>query len=335
LVRVQILLLWAGLGFLAVGVSIVLLERGALRAGVAAAGHIAGYAQRGSSSGTMYHAVIAFVDLQGRNRLIESPVGSGVPMGRVGDAVRVLLQRDDADRATVESRLTSVLGGVVALMGATCCGVFFATFRVDVLSVAASVVVTGLLGFKLHALRARMPEKLPTWSAIRDEAIHSRTIDAAAAKEIPWAGADAVAAVLRRQQKVNRVGAPLLLAAGIGLVLLAVHLERTTSVFLARAVPGTGRVVDLAANVSTSGTTWAAMVEYEAAGASHRFKDSLAANPPVYRAGDEVPIRYLADDPGVARIDRGLWDRLFPVGVGLFGGLMAFAGLALGRSAFH
>jgi hypothetical protein len=43
-----------------------------------------------------------------------------------------------------------------------------------------------------------------------------------------------------------------------------------------------------------------------------------------------VPIRYLPEDPGVARIDRGIWSRLLPAGVGLFGALLALTGLILG-----
>jgi hypothetical protein len=330
LVRVQILLLWAGLALLSVGASIVVLERRAIRSGVAASGRIAGWSERRGDSAPMYHAVIEFVDLRGRKRLTESSLGSGVPIGRVGDAVRVALYPADPDRAAVESRLTCVVGGFVALMGAVSCGVFFATFRADLLSVAASVVVTGIAGFKLHALRARMPQKLPSWKTIRDQAISSRTIDPGAGGEIPWANAETVAAALRRQERVSRVAAPLLVTAGAGLVLLAGHLQKTTSEFLARAVPATGHVVDLLANTSSDGTTYAAMVEFEASGGHHRFKDSLAANPPVYRAGDEVPIRYLPEEPGVARIDRGIWSRLLPAGVGLFGALLALAGLRLG-----
>ena len=326
----QILLLWAGLALLAVGASIVVLELRALRSGAAVTGRIAGHSERPSASGPMYHAVIAFVDVQGRNRLIESPLGSGVPIGRVGDAVRVVPGPDDPDRATVESPLTCVVGGIVALMGGVCCGVFFATFHADLLSAGASVVVTALAGIKLHALRARRPETLPSWKRIRDQAISSRTIDPEAKNAIPWASPEAIAAVLRRQARINGVAAPLLAAAGIALVVLAVHLEKTTSDFLARAVHGTGRVVDLAANLSTDGTTYAAMVEFEAADGRHRFKDSLASNPPSYRAGEEVPIRYLPEDPGVARIDRGIWSRLLPAGVGLFGMLMTLAGTTLG-----
>jgi hypothetical protein len=206
----------------------------------------------------------------------------------------------------------------------------FKTFRADLFSVAAAFVVTALAGLKLHAIRARMPDKIPSWRALRDEAIRSPTIDPGAGKGIPWASADAVAAALRRQERMNRGAAPLLVTAGAGLMFLAFHLEVTTHDFLAHAVPATGHVVDLAASVSGDGTTYAAMVEFEASGGRHRFKDSLAANSPVYRAGDEVPIRYLPEDPGVARIDRGIWSRLLPAGVGLFGALLALTGLILG-----
>jgi hypothetical protein len=303
LVRVEIVLFWAGLALLAVGVSIVVLEAQAIRSGIAAEGRIAGYAERPGNSGAMYYAVVAFVDLKGRRRLIESRIGSGVPIGRVGDRVKVVQQAGEPDRASVASRLTSVIGVVVALMGAVCCGLFLATFRVELYSVAASVVVSAIVGVKLHALRARIGDKLPSWRAIRDQAI--------------------------------RMGAPLLVAAGVAIVCLAVHLQKTTSEFLAHAVTATGRVVGLAPNSSSDGTTYAAMVEFEADGSLHRFKDAVSSNPPSFRAGDEVPIRYLPDNPDMARIDRGIWSRLMPPAVGLFGALLVLAGWSLGARALR
>ena len=96
MVRVEIVLLWAGLAFVAVGASIVVLEARARKTGAATEGRVVGYSERPGDSGRMYRAVIEFVDLAGRKRLIESPLGSGVPIGRVGDQVRIFLRLEDA-----------------------------------------------------------------------------------------------------------------------------------------------------------------------------------------------------------------------------------------------
>jgi uncharacterized protein DUF3592 len=326
-----IVFLLAGLVFLAVGASIIVLETQALRSGVATRGRIVGYSERRGDSGPMYHTVIEFVDLEGRKRLSESAVGSGFPLGRVGDATRVVLRPWDPDRATIESRVIFFMGIVIALLGAVSCGAFVATFRSDLFSIVTSVVVIALAGVKLHSLYARRGEVALSWRRFVSEALSSRTIDARAREEIAWADPAGLAATIGRQRTANRFAAPLLVIMGVGLLFLALHLHRTTNEFLARAIPGSGRVVDLAANDSTDGTTYAAMVEFEAGGERHTFKDSLAANPPVYRAGEVVAIRYLPDDPGVARIDRGIWNRLWPGLIGALGVLLSAGGLWLCR----
>ena len=338
------MLLWAGVLFVAAGLSIVVLEAGALRKGVATSGRLVGWAQRPGDSGPMYHAVVEFVDLGGRKRLSESAVGSGVPLGRIGDAIRVVLHTEDAEHVTIDSRATYVIGVVLALLGALSCGIFFLVFRADLFSVFTALAVSGLIGFKLYTLRAAVDRSLAgrrsegrgiaaAWAELKKKAIDTRTIDPDACGEIPWADAEAVGAAARRQQRMNRFAWPVLLLGGLGLVLLAQHLHRTTSEFLARAVGGSGRVVDLAASDAGADATYAAIVEFEERGERHRFKDSVGANPPMYRAGDVVAILYLPEDPRRARIDRGVWNRATPPLVGALGALLAIAGLWLGARA--
>jgi len=255
---------------------------------------------------------------------------SGVPIGRVGDPIRVVLHPESPERVTIESPITYVIGVVLALFGVVSCAIFFVTFRWDTFSVITSLVVAAYAGVRLHTLRARSQGAITSWRKIR-ESILSRTINLEARAQIPWADEGALAAAARRRERVNRFAWPLLVAAGAGLLFLAAHMHRTTSAFLARAVPGSGRVVDLAASESSDDdTTYAAVVEFEADGEPRRFKDSLGANPPLYRPGDQVPVLYLPDDPGVARIDRGIWSRALPPLVGALGALLAVAGTWMG-----
>ena len=67
----------------------------------------------------------------------------------------------------------------------------------------------------------------------------------------------------RNQQKANRYAIPILLLAGVGLVLLGGHLHRRTTLFLERAVRGSGTVVELVASSSSDSVTWAPVVEFE------------------------------------------------------------------------
>jgi len=326
---VSIVFLWVGLIFVAVGVSLVVLEGKVRRGDVRTTGRIVGHSERRERSQRMYRAVVEFADLGGRKRLAESNVASNAPLGRVGGEVGVVLDLQDADAATIESRGVTVLGVILALFGAVSCAVFFLTFRTDPLSVAMSIAVSAVIGFKLVRLGVRHRGFAASWKEFKDKALRCRTFDAAERDRIVWADPAALAATRRRQQWVNRAAWPVLLAAGIGLVVLAFHLERTTTDFLARAVPATGRVVEFASNDSSDGTTYAAVVEFEDRGGPHRFKDSFSASTPLYRIGDEVPILFVPGEPARARIDRGLWNRLMPWLVGVLGALLALGGAGL------
>jgi hypothetical protein len=326
---VEIILLWAGLAFVALGVSIVVLEAKAARGGVKTTGRVIGHAQRSDRSQAMYRAVIEFTDLRDRRRLAESNVGSSAPLGRVGDEVQVSLDPGDPDTATIVSPVTTVIGVVIALLGAAACGAFLLTFRPDPWSVAVSAVVTVVLAFKARRFLGQLPGLAAAWKEIEDKALRSRSFDAADRARIAWADPARLAVTVRRQERMNRVAWPVLLAAGAGLMVLGFHLQRTNADFLARAIPGSGRVVGLAENSSSDGSTWAAVVEFDVGGLPRRFKDSLASKPPVYRVGDVVPILFIREDPENARIDRGLWSRLLPWLVGAVGALLALGGLRL------
>jgi len=326
---VSIVFLWVGLILVAVGVSLVVLEGKVRRGDVRTTGRIVGHSERREGSQRMYRAVVAFADLGGRRRLAESNVASNAPLGRMGGEVGVVLDLQDADAATIESRGVTVIGVVLALFGAVSCAVFFLTFRTDPLSVAMLVAVSAAIGFKLVRLGAQHRGLAASWREFKDKALRCRTFDAAERDRIAWADPAALAAVKRRQQWVNRAAWPVLVVAGIGLVVLAFHLQRTTTGFLARALPGTGRVVQLASSEASDATTYAAVVEFEVRGKPYRFKDSVSASTPLYRIGDDVPILFISEDPERARIDRGLWNRLVPWLVGALGALLALGGAGL------
>ena len=83
----EVLFLWVGLPFIAIGVLVIHAEARARRAGVAVPGRIVGFSRPKGNSDAPYHAVAEFVGQDGQRRLIESAVGSSAPIGRSGDAV--------------------------------------------------------------------------------------------------------------------------------------------------------------------------------------------------------------------------------------------------------
>ncbi len=125
----EILFLWVGLPFIAIRVLVIHAEAKARRAGVAVRGRIVGFSRPKDDSDAPYHAVAEFVGQDGQHRLIDSAVGSSAPIGRVGDAVSILIRPGEPESAVFKSPATYFIGGVLALLGAACCWVFFTTWQ--------------------------------------------------------------------------------------------------------------------------------------------------------------------------------------------------------------
>lgn len=320
----EIAFLFAGLPFFAVGILLIVWEHRARRGTVAVPATIAGFST-GSRDG-YYHSVAEFVGLDGVTRYVESSVGSSAPIGYAGDTVTVLLDSADPERAVLQSSLSYVLGAVVAAMGLASCAVFFATFRPTTFSLAGAAVVTALTTYKVLGSRRSKSLSLEAWRE-KTKALRPRVYTEATKGEVRWAYLGAVDAAIVKQQKTSRFAIPILLAAGVGLLVLGAHLHRSTSAFLAKAVPGSGRVVDLAMNHSSDTTTYAPVVEFEVDGRTYRFKDSIGSDPPSYRRGDAVKVLYDPDRPANARIDRGRWNLAVPTLVAAFGALLCSLGI--------
>src|SRR3989442_3653671 len=175
-ITVEILFLLVGLVFLAFGVAVVLFEARGRRGAWAVPGEVIGFStgKGGGFGGPSSHPVAEYAGMDGLKRYLEGSVGSSSPLGAVGDAVTVLVQPDDPEKAVLKSSLTYVIGAALALMGLASCIVFFAVFRATTFSIVGSVGVVTCTASKfrrsirerpmiLHACRKyKDPALLPT-----------------------------------------------------------------------------------------------------------------------------------------------------------------------------
>jgi hypothetical protein len=325
----EIVLLFAGLAFLAIGIFAIVWEMKGRAGAVPVPATVVGFSA-GSRDG-YYHSVAEYVGLDGVHRYVESSVGSSTPLGSVGDTVTVLLKHSEPEQAIFQSSLSYGIGAVVAAMGLASCVVFFATFHATRFSLGSAAVVTALTAYKVLGAKRSKTLSLQQWREKRNE-LRGGVYTDATKNEIRWADDGALSAATAKQQKTNRLAIPILIVAGIGLGLLGAYLYRSTNLFLAKALPATGRVVDLAVNHSSNSSTYAPVVEFQVDGHAYKFKDSISSNPPSYQRGDVVKVLYDPDRPGSARIDRGRWNTLVPLLVCAFGVLLTSLGLwAAGR----
>ncbi len=325
----EIVLLFTGLCLTALGAAIVVSEARARFGAVVVPAKLIGFstATSGASGDGFFHAVAQYGGLDGRTRYLESSVGSSCPLGAVGDALSVFVRPEDPEKAEIKSSLTYVLGVAVASMGIVFCIIFFAVFRVTPFSIAGAVAVVGWAAWKLRGSLRAHPLSREAFRALKRKQLSPRIFTDATKAEIRWADSAAVENSIRKQQRANRFASPVLVLAGAGLVVLGLYLHRKTETFLETAVRGTGVVVELSANHSSNGTTWAPVVEFEHGGRTYRFKDSVSANPPSWRTGESATVLYDPSHPSDARIDRGWWNEGVPVLVGAVGALFCSLGL--------
>src|SRR5262249_38674545 len=110
-----------------------------------------------------FHSVAQYVGPDGRIYYIEGPVGSSVPLHAVGDSVTVLVNPLQPDKALLKTKLSFVIGIILAIMGLVFVGVFRLTFHASLYSVAmAAVVVVGVVLQVKKAWR-KQPLSLEAW----------------------------------------------------------------------------------------------------------------------------------------------------------------------------
>ena len=323
----EIIFLLTGIPFVALGALMMLSEAKARRNAIPARGRVVGFSLKQQDSGESFHTVAEFLGTDGRRRYLESVVGSSVPMGNIDDPITVLLQPDDPESATIQSSLVYLLGGVLALLGAASCTVFFATFRAGWWSVAAALALTLFGAYKLRSVILESDMTFGAWREVLNKALRARVFTENGRGQIQWAEPPRVSNALRRQQRANRFAWPVLLLGGAALLFFGHYQYGKTQRFLEQAARTTGLVIELSPSETSDDVTYAPVVEFEQEGRRYRFRDSVGSNPPTHRIGDAVPVLYSPANPSDSRIDHGIWNRLLPVLIGGAGALMTLSGI--------
>jgi len=97
---------------------------------------------------------------------------------------------------------------------------------------------------------------------------------------------------------------------GVVFIIIAALVYSKTRTFIAESTATEGTVVELELSSSGSSRYYYPVVVFRTAEELEiRFKSGTGSNPPSYREGDKVPVRYRQDDPYGARIDSffSLW----------------------------
>ncbi len=123
-------------------------------------------------------------------------------------------------------------------------------------------------------------------------------------------------------------GGPIAIVIGVSILFLGWEWRAHTQEMVAAMLPAEGRVVQVVPRADSEGKTlFYPIVEFRTAeGRTIRFQGSTGSNPPSYRTGAQVKVRYDPQSPESAVIDS--WELWLPssifLGVGGFFALMGF-----------
>jgi hypothetical protein len=301
-------------------------------------GEIIGYVQRNDPDGqTTYAPVIAYTHPAGGRRVFESSISTGSFNYPVGSKVTMLTDLQDPSRARLDTNAFVYFGLLVAAIGLGYIAFFIHFFRPSPASTACALLITAAFVVQLSMRGAEVAKIREAWNlasrSLAGSSVEEKSFDRS--RLLP---AEAIAAEGRRQARYSKIAGVVLLLLAAGGVAGSVFWVGRRLAFVERASPAEGRVVELAANHSHDGTTWAPVVEFTPLHASTpvRFRDSFASNPPMWSVGDHVSVLYNPLNPSDALIHRGAWTYLiplFPAALGLFFGLCAFATFKNGLSS--
>jgi hypothetical protein len=325
----EIVLLFAGLILILLGVVICNSELKERRGTEIVRGTVIGFSQGQSSSGRFLYAVAEYSGADGRRRYVESSVGSSAPTHSVGDRVALRVSPTEPGRAAFQSHLTLIVGLVMLLMGLGCIVLFRRIFQWTAFSLVAAAAISLTMAFKLKSLMRKEPLTVEAWQALKAKTLRPKLFDDESKKQITWADPAGIAAATAGVEKSRRVAVPLLFVFGLGFLLLSRYLYVNTARFLEKADHADGVVVDLKQVDSRDSTTWAPVIEFvDPSGGRRRFVERMSSNPPSYYAGERVDVLFNRENPRDARIDRGRGNQWVAILVGSMGGLFLLMGFS-------
>jgi hypothetical protein len=333
----EVILLFVGLVFSAVGIAIIVSEMQARRGTQSVPARVIGFSKGRTKSQTApsFHSVAEYVGLDGRTYYIEGAIGSSVPLHVVGEAVTVLVHPTQSGQAVFKSALSFLLGAAIAAMGAISLATFWLTFRPNRFSLIMALVVSCGLTYKIKQVWRKTPLSFEQWREYKQQIVSPRVFTNESKGEIVWADPISVRVAKEHYQKANRFAIPLLLVLGAAFLIFGQLSYKRTEAFLQGADRVRGEVIDLKETESDDSSTYAAVVEYFVDGQRYKLVDRFSSNPPAYEEGQPVVVVYRPDNPAEAQIDRGRWNHWLAILLGSSGGLFVLLGLCSARRRFR
>lgn len=326
----EILFFWVGLIFAGIGLFILWSEFFPGYETMELPGKVVGYtANTGSKNTTFYRTVAQFKNIDGQDYVVESSVGSNMPMHAIGEILPIRINKSNPTQAHLKTAASFWMGVIFFIMGAGAIVVFFHIFKWNALSIMISLMVTIGMAYKLIGSARPDGANSEKWKAYREKfkkAARPQAYLLAQADQINWCQPEDLSESLTHLKKSQRFAKPILAIISAAAICGSYALWNKTKNFLQVALRAEGQIIELQARHDSNGTIYTPIVEYtHEDGKKYSFKHSVSSSHPSYQVGDEVSVLYVREAPTNARIDAGpLWNYLVSILVGAVGLLFAF-----------
>lgn len=245
-----------------------------------------------------------------------------------GRKVKLLVFKKHPDRvADAEGSVLEILGGLLMVLGGTGIGMAMRQWPVTPVTWALLAVV-GL--FLLYLMRRTLPRgNEPPFASVWRGVRPANLLDSPAQPIEALLEGPVRAERRRKQQATARIATPFLVLVGLGVMALGGYLGRTAYLLKSAGESAQGTVQFLELKKTLHGSSYYPVVQFATReGTTVQFRDGMGSDPPAYREGDPVTVRYFLNQPErTATIDRGMADWLAPGILCVMGSLLVGAAL--------
>ncbi len=273
----------------------------------------------------MYRAVFEYKMPNGDRNQIVSDMSSNYLLNKIpGTRITLLMSKNNPENVKRPSRLMLIFGLIFLIPGIFVMHMAVTSFDFNIFTVLMVLVAIGFVAYKIWSFIKKIPvdEFKKGLDGFNKEGVSVASSFGRESKdERPLDKLEIIARV-KVQARNSMIGGYVMLVVALGLAGGAYFTGLNMLDMTRNGISATGKVVDIKSRYSNSsgsssgGYTYYAVVSYtDKNGKSIRFEDSIGSSNPIYKAGDQVQVLYLEDDPQGAIIDRGLMNW------GLSGGL--------------
>lgn len=271
----------------------------------------------GHRKSSIYYPVFEYVGPNGNLIRAECDSGSSFLSNKIpGKKLTVFISEDRPYQASIPGKGLLIFGLIFAAIGGGLIYHSLTAFSFTPISIPGGGLLLLWMAYKLSKI-IKPKDEWETFKQFRErtgkEFIEKR-------EALPFLGKAEIFDLLKKQDTAFKRNMPLMVLIAFGLIGGGVWVGKSTFRMTTLGAQAPGVVVGLKKSRNSDSTTYYPLVKFkDQHGIYTQFQDQVGSSPPAYHAGEDVMVYYMAADPRIAMIDRGIWNWTFTAILGALG----------------